>query len=492
MNKRFTFKFIKYILLYFIISTILFIIGFIGFLYILSIGTQTELNDLDSSFLELQLKDTQDDKPAPSPNVKRMAKKENAEIYIVDKQGNYIYPNKTGNIKSKILNNIYHTNSIRYLSSPDNKYVYLIYIFKNEEKIHIKNKNSINTQQLIQSTENEGLNKYHFNIENNHLNFIKNTTQRKYLDDSIGNATNINLWLWVLVIIISNLLISIIISIILSKRLSNPLIFHINWVENLAKGKLYKPESKYNHKKIQKTYKELNTSITALNNQLLEDKFYQERIQYYKRKWISQISHDLKSPLTSIYGYSKLLSSNTCEENKYLILISNKAEYMNTLIDKLNSDFNMETQQMEIQKERFNLYQTIMKINKTLGYEKINISFKMPKDISFYGNKLYFERLLINLISNSIEHNKQNPNIDIFFSQDNNDLKINYFDDGHGLGNKKLSDLINTNYTTKMNIQNSGLGFSIIYDSVKFHDGTIIINSPAKGASFTIWLKQNT
>lgn len=70
-------------------------------------------------------------------------------------------------------------------------------------------------------------------------------------------------------------------------------------------------------------------------------------MSYYKSKWISQISHDLKSPLTTIYGYSKLIQADE-QSQSYVQLISEKATFMSDLIDSLNQTFDMETNQMKM------------------------------------------------------------------------------------------------------------------------------------------------
>lgn len=82
---------------------------------------------------------------------------------------------------------------------------------------------------------------------------------------------------------------------------------------------------------------------------------------------------------------------------------------MEELIQTLNKDFDNETNQMKNDKESFPIQSTVEKFVQTIGYENIELAFLFDYDESFYGNKLYFERTLINLIENSIEHNNRNP-----------------------------------------------------------------------------------
>ena len=118
-----------------------------------------------------------------------------------------------------------------------------------------------------------------------------------------------------IIALIINVVLALITSYLVSRRLTKPLGYYIDWIGNLSKEKLHQPNTKGNIKKYSKTYPELHTSLTLLNQQLLQDKMYQNQINYYKSKWISQISHDLKSPLTSIYGYSKIIEVDDSNKN---------------------------------------------------------------------------------------------------------------------------------------------------------------------------------
>lgn len=192
----------------------------------------------------------------------------------------------------------------------------------------------------------------------------------------------------------------------------------------------------------------MDHSLTQLNQQMLSDKFYHNQINYYKTKWINQISHDLKSPLTTIYGYSKLIQTDEASQ-PYVQLISEKATFMSDLIDSLNQSFDLETQQMKQDKENFPIKATVERIASIIGYQQLSLSFNLGEESQFYGNKLYFERLLINLINNSIEHNDKHPNITIRFTRESNILIIDYIDDGQGLPQPNIDALIKQSYTSK-------------------------------------------
>ena len=280
----------------------------------------------------------------------------------------------------------------------------------------ITNSDEIKTSQLLDSLSSLDFNHYNYSISNNELQFVKNPGQRTILwNDNFGEAFNDSKNTYILLFItfiMANVILVALTAMLISKRLTRPLSFYIDWIGNLSLGKLHRPTSKRKRFKNRRTYPELDASLSKLNEQM-SDKFYHNQMSYYKSKWISQISHDLKSPLTTIYGYSKLIQADE-QSQSYVQLISEKATFMSDLIDSLNQTFDMETNQMKHDKENFPIQSTVNRIAQIIGYQSLTCDFHFEDGSTFYGNKLYFERL-INLINNSIDHNEINPSIKITF-----------------------------------------------------------------------------
>ncbi|WEN69824.1 HAMP domain-containing sensor histidine kinase [Staphylococcus sp. NRL 16/872] len=493
MNKRFTLKFLKYITVFFIVNFIFSLI-FIGLMtFNLVTNLYTTLSEVGPEYF-----DSTNMSHTPSERLKNLAKRENAELYFTKKNGDILYPNrlKGQNIKHKVLDNIYNTNTIYTQHN-----TYFIYIYREQVKSpNITNDSQIKTSQLLDSLSIQDFNRYIFNIDNGKLSFVKNSNFRDYENSyDLGynfHDANKNFLKITLGFIIFNIVLVAITAFLISKRLTKPLAYYIDWIGNLSEGKLYQPTSNQKRKRKRKkskrkTYPELDHSLTHLNQQMLSDKFYHNQINYYKSKWISQISHDLKSPLTTIYGYSKLIQTDETSQ-PYVQLISEKASFMSDLIDSLNQSFDLETQQMKQDKENFPIKATVERIISIIGYQSISLSFNFDEDAQFYGNKLYFERLLINLINNSIEHNDKHPNITIRFTRENNTVIFDYIDDGQGLPQTNINDLINQSYTSKKDRAHHGMGLTIIQDAVHFHDGSIEVCPTAIGVYFHISLIDKT
>lgn len=485
MNKRFILKFFKYLTIF---LTLTIIIAMVSILLIMNFTLKhlyTDLRSIEPDFFTF----TQSvDKP--SQYIQTLSKKEDANIYFTNKNGNILYPNhlKNKNIKPIILKNINKSNAV---PTYKDERTYFIYIYKNHKKTYVTNSNQINSHQLLQSITTHDYNKYEYNYNNEKLSFRYNSNQRAILDKTQINNDPHDRMSEIPIILFSALIINVVLALItsylVSRRLTKPLGYYIDWIGNLSKEKLHQPNTKGNIKKYSKTYPELHKSLTSLNQQLLQDKIYQNQINYYKSKWISQISHDLKSPLTSIYGYSKIIEVDDSNK-KYLNLISEKAKYMEDLIQSLNKDFDNETNQMKHDKEGFPIQYTVEKFVSSIGYDNIELSFLFDQEETFYGNKLYFERCLINLIENSIEHNNLNPKINILFDKIENTLLIDYKDNGQGLPSNK-NDIFKPGYSTKAtNKVNHGLGLTIIKETIDYHNGSIHIIPTTNGVHFKIKL----
>lgn len=487
MNKRFTWKFTKYIFIFLTITLILASAGIGLFLTNIVKLAYNDLNTADDFYMEMSIS-KEDNGYNLSNDLKQKLKENNVQLYIIDNQGNALYPKKHKNIKNKLIDNIYNTTTIPF----KNDHLSVALIYPQKYKHNLNNKENIDITKLINSLYINNYNAYQHIEKNNQMMFIENPAHQKVVYTTefteIENNTFKFLAISYLLLLLLNIILVIMFAFIISRRISKPLFFYNDWIENLSKGKLFKPSSKHYNKRTKKLFKELNASVEKLNLQLTEDKIYQNQINYYREKWLSQISHDLKSPLTSIYGYARLLSSETIDTKKYALLISDKASYMTELIDSLNKNFKQETDQMNVHKEAFNVSETLNQLIKSIQYNKFEINNHLSSK-EFYGNKLYFERMMMNLIDNSIDHNKQNPKIQITIQNQEDGLIVDYKDDGKGINKTTEKNMLHSNFTTKDNKEGHGIGCTIIMDCISFHNGTFKILPTKKGVHFRILLK---
>jgi len=241
-----------------------------------------------------------------------------------------------------------------------------------------------------------------------------------------------------------------------------------------------------------KKYSDLKILSSNINNMAIRLNIADEN----KKKFISNITHDLRSPLTNIIGYSKGMLDGTINEglyNKYLNVILEESIRLKKLVNDILDLSKLESGIIELNKTTFDINQIILSVIE--NYENLinknNIEIKIifsEENKYAYADSEYIKRVLDNLISNAVkftpkggyinistiyEFNKYSVIINNSFEKiDKSDL-VNVFDrfvklDG-SRGKEKIS---------------SGLGLSIVKEILKVHGEKIYVTSDDSGVTF--------
>ncbi|MEG0356061.1 MAG: HAMP domain-containing sensor histidine kinase, partial [Lachnospiraceae bacterium] len=179
-----------------------------------------------------------------------------------------------------------------------------------------------------------------------------------------------------------------------------------------------------------------NTMVDRLNKYEQENKKLQEE----KKKMIADISHDLKTPITSIQGYSKALYDSVIPEEKkdiYLKLIYNKSEELNELINFLHEYSVIEREDYILKNEKININEFLRKFfadkYEQIQEERFFLDVNIPESKLFIDiDTFQFKRVLNNLINNSIKYNPINTTISVAVSETSSDCIIEIRDNGVG------------------------------------------------------------
>ena len=218
-------------------------------------------------------------------------------------------------------------------------------------------------------------------------------------------------------------------------------------------------------------------------NKALEEKMqmYQER-----QRIIADVSHDLKTPLTVIQGYSKAFIDGLVPENKknqYLNAIYNKSILAVNQLESLFSYINMEHPEYKLNRERIDINSKTKdylaeKYNE-ISLNKFNLEVDIP-DKENYVNVDFnaFKRIYDNLISNTMKYNQ--PGVTIYFqiTTDKNYVYLNVGDNGIGVADN-IKDTIFDAFVTSNKARTSGkgcgLGMAIVRRLVELNDGVIVL-----------------
>ena len=297
-----------------------------------------------------------------------------------------------------------------------------------------------------------------------------------------------------IIMIIVDFIIALIIGYIFSKGLFKPVTKSIDYIEDLYSGN-------YNKTLKEKgIYSNVFNKLNGLANKLKENEIEREKLDTARNEWIANISHDIKTPLSSIKGYAEVLSEDyefTSDEIKdYANIINSKSDYIKSLLDDLNLNMKLKNNQSVLNKEDTNIVSLVkgcvIDILNDANYRDSNISFNTTEDrIIKNVDKKLIQRVINNLIYNALIHNNKEVVIKVRIYK-NEKIHIIIEDNGKGISEEDLENIFNRYYrgtNTGDSHKGSGLGMSIAKEIVNAHNGEIKVSSKLfKGTKMEIIL----
>lgn len=317
-----------------------------------------------------------------------------------------------------------------------------------------------------------------------------------------GVYKNINIKLYtILSMIITIMIVStivIILAVISIKKLSKPLKILEQEIKKMSEG--------YSDVEVNfKSYREFNNIKESFNNTVAKLKQAEEEnklIEDSKKRIIRDISHDIKTPITSVLGYSKaILEERVIDEDEkklYLRYIYNKTNRINYLVDELFIFSKMDSPgyKLDLKKQDFSEF-----IREVLALYYIDIEakgFKLEVDIpevEIYSmiDKKELERAIVNIINNSLKYNKKGTKLKVGLYKEHNYVYLIIEDDGIGISDSisktVFEEFVRSDKSRKSD-GGSGLGLAITRKIIKLHNGDIKLNSKEGiGTRFDIKLK---
>jgi len=239
--------------------------------------------------------------------------------------------------------------------------------------------------------------------------------------------------------------------------------------------------------------------IKEENKRLLE-------ITKMKNDLISRVSHELKTPLNSIYGGAQILlnlyKDRIClEAMEFIEMINKGGRRLKELIDNLLDTSRIESGKLKLNLKRENLVEILMECVNDIRYianeRRINLEINFPGEIHLEIDKLRIEQVITNLLSNAIKNTPSQGIITIQLREADDSVYIEVKDTGVGLTKKDMDIIFKKfgkieRYGKKMDvdIEGSGLGLYISKEIIDLHGGSIWVESEGKnkGSTFIIRL----
>lgn len=241
------------------------------------------------------------------------------------------------------------------------------------------------------------------------------------------------------------------------------------------------------------------TPRKLVENQLLLNNASLQKTNHELDRFVYSVSHDLRSPLTSMLGLANLIETESNEPDTLLhigMIRSSISRLDNFIRNILHYSRNNRTDVAnEYIAVKDTVYEIIALFNGPKEYEDIAFEVSISEEIPFYSDKYRFATILENLISNAIKYHKKEKDgrfIRIKGKSHKNALELEIEDNGSGIARIYHSKIFDMFFRIGNTINGSGIGLYIVRESIEKLEGTITLTSDGKtGTKFNITLKNS-
>lgn len=221
-----------------------------------------------------------------------------------------------------------------------------------------------------------------------------------------------------------------------------------------------------------------------------------------RREFTSNVSHELKTPLTTIYGISDMLVGGIVKPEDipgFAKNIRDEAGRMITLIQDILKLSQLDENTFSDQRERVDLYELAQSAAERLRpqADEKHVTISVTGERSeFTGIATVLEEMIYNLLDNAVKYNKQGGRVDVDVCSSGDDIVVTVSDTGIGVPADSIDRIFERFYRADKShsrkIGGTGLGLSIVKHGVSLHGGSITVkSSEGSGTTFTMALPKN-
>ena len=218
-----------------------------------------------------------------------------------------------------------------------------------------------------------------------------------------------------------------------------------------------------------------------------------------RQKFISDISHEFQTPLTSIQGFANILKEEDLPKEqrvKYANIILYNSKRLSSLANNMLQLTLLDREEIELELTNYSLVEQMNRVISTQenqAMEKnIEIVFEMPKkEIFIEGDEQRLEQVWTNIISNAIKYTNEGGLITITMKKNSKDIEVSIEDTGIGMSKEVVSHIFERFYREDKarNVEGNGLGLAIVKSIVDLHHGKIdILSQVDVGTNFIVRL----
>ena len=252
-------------------------------------------------------------------------------------------------------------------------------------------------------------------------------------------------------------------------------------------------------------FSELCQDFEEMRRRLKESTEEKSLIEKENRELISNISHDLKTPITTVAGYVQALNDGMVEDpekqKQYLESIRKKSLEMSELITLLFNYVKLDSEGFDLKKERINITELVLQLvaGAYTDMEEAGMipDIDIPEEADYAEiDKMQFSRAFTNLLTNAIKHNEAGTSIKISMKKQLSYLVIKVMDSGERIDPElaqQLFDPFVMGDESRNSRGGSGLGLSVSKKVIEMHGGSLTLEQPTEEGytkAFCIKIKQ--
>lgn len=248
---------------------------------------------------------------------------------------------------------------------------------------------------------------------------------------------------------------------------------------------------------------DLNQEVKIWTDNQTEEINKLRQLEKYRKDFLGNVSHELKTPIFNIQGYILTLLDGGMEDinvNKlYLKRAAKSTNRLINIIDDLDSIARLESGEFKLQMESFNLTKVVEDVLEDQDMQaknmniKIGFDGKLNKPVMVVGDRKRIREVIGNLVNNSIKYGKDKGKTTISFVDTGENILVDISDDGIGIDEKDLPRIFERFYRVDKSRSResggTGLGLSIVKHTIQAHNQTITVRSKSDtGSTFVFSL----
>ncbi|HEY8342717.1 MAG TPA: ATP-binding protein [Calditerricola sp.] len=225
------------------------------------------------------------------------------------------------------------------------------------------------------------------------------------------------------------------------------------------------------------------------------------RLEQVRREFVANVSHELKTPVTSLKGFAETLLDGAMYDEKtcraFLHIIYEESKRLSRLIQDLLQLVQIENRQITLRKgllsARDEVADVVRLVAHTAEAKRQTVENRVPEDLRVYADRDRLRQILLNLLNNAIAYTPPGGRITLTGGEDADSSWLTVRDTGSGIPREHLDRIFERFYRVDKDRSRrsggTGLGLAIVKHLVEAHGGRIEVKSkPGKGSAFTVHL----